>query len=193
MTVLPGSMDNLYYNGILPQIPYEAYDYGYVGPYAGMINPYSGLKQAITGVGYLNAAKGGLLYDTYNSKDSFIRRSMSGIGSPAGGGYSIKANSYGPNAGMGGGYDVALNSYGETGVEFINSIRNTGARAKEAVLNAPSSSIWKGLAAAALIIATPILIFKRKKLSTAEIAEMADAANKSSFWSKLNPKNWFKK
>ena len=31
MTILPGSLDYLYYNGILDHIPYEAYEYPSVG------------------------------------------------------------------------------------------------------------------------------------------------------------------
>ena len=201
MTILPGSLDHLYYGGIIDHIPYEAYEYGPAMPYSGMINPYSGLKQAITGVGYLNTAKRGLLYDTYTSNDTFVRRDMSGFGASTGGNYSIRDNAYGANSGFGNGYNVAVNSYGEQGASFIDSIRNAASKTKDSVLNASSSSIWKGLAAAALIIATPILMFKCRKKPSAEVAE---AVTKPGFltrckeWfsnlgSKINPKNWFKK
>lgn len=42
MTVLPGSLDYLYYNGIIDHIPYEAYDMGYY-PVAvnNVSNPYN--------------------------------------------------------------------------------------------------------------------------------------------------------
>ena len=195
MTVLPGSLDNLYYNGILDHIPYEAYEYGAVSPYGGMINPYSGLKQSITGTGYLNAAKGGLLYDKYNSRDSFVYGNMSGNGAATGGNYSIIRSNYGGKIKKKNKYDISdiknLTFMGMVG--FIDSIREAGAKTKDAVLNAPSSSIWKGLAGLALIIAIPILMIKGRKKYPKEVIEAAEQINKSSFWSKFNPKNWFKK
>ena len=48
MTVLPGSLDYLYYNGIIDHIPYEAYQM----PAAVM-----------SGTQYLNAARQGQLYE----------------------------------------------------------------------------------------------------------------------------------
>ena len=42
MTVLPGSLDYLYYNGIIDHIPYEAYDMGYCAvPVNNISNPYN--------------------------------------------------------------------------------------------------------------------------------------------------------
>jgi len=201
MTVLPGSLDNLYYNGILDHIPYEAYEYGVANPYGGMVNPYSGLKQSV--VGYNNMSNGGLIYDTYNTRDTFVRNGKSHFSSPTGRDYAISGNSYDAH-GLGRNYNVANEQRGNEERSFIDSIRNAGAKTKESVLNLSSSSIWKGLAAAALVIATPILIIKGWRRPSAKAVKAAEAIDKPSFWSsvkdwfsnigtKLNPKNWFKK
>ena len=71
MTALPGSLDHLYYNGILDHIPYEAYEMAPVGNYA----QYPQYQMAnMTATQYLNNARQGALYDnTYVSSDKFVR------------------------------------------------------------------------------------------------------------------------
>ena len=93
MTVLPGSLDNLYYAGILDHIPYEAYEilpatYSGMHPYEsmpGFSQNRGSLKQAVLGGGlngltpqmslngsqYLDLAQQGNLYSSQANADSF--------------------------------------------------------------------------------------------------------------------------
>ena len=277
MTVMPGSLDYLYYNGVLDHIPYEAYEmtpmtqsamaqyYGMGStPQPGSIKQSvlgnNGMGQAIgngaAGVGfgqssgmngsqYLDSAMNGGIYGAYgNSYDSFTRSgsgtnhsvidrmSPETYGYSADRGISYPYSQYGVNygssaqsnngatsAGMsvqGAGYgfggnstnyanpSAAINGYAGVGKNFSDVSGDYGgsdfkssimASAKEAkkgeVFSSPS--LWKGLLAAAIIIATPILIIKGRKKPSASATAATTTAATSSFWSKLNPKNWFKK
>ena len=72
MTVLPGSLDYLYYNGILDHIPYEAYE----------MYPVNNKAYApMNGSQYINAVKQGLMYDSDKGNDTFINRESSPEGS----------------------------------------------------------------------------------------------------------------
>ena len=199
--ITPGSLDYLYYNGILDHIPYEAYDYGFIGQgQNNLINPYSGLKQAfMNGTQYINAAKRGLGYNAYMQNDSFVRsnpmrngnqnymQGRTGIYGDVGLGSRYRADVYGLGAGVGSESDLACVACGPEEQNLRQQIVSTAASAKQSVLNAPS--LVKGLIAAALLIATPILIVKAHKKPTAV------TASNTFCWatSKWNPKNWFKK
>ena len=197
--IIPGSLDYLYYNGILDHIPYEAYEYGYIGQGQNGINPYSGLKQTfMNGTQYINAAKRGLGYNANMQNDSFVRsKSMrngnqyympgsTGIYGNVGLGSGYRADVYGVGTGIGSESDLACVACGPEEQNLRQQIVSAVSSAKQSALNAPS--LVKGLLAAALLIATPILIVKAHKKPTA-------AVSNTSCWatSKWNPKNWFKK
>lgn len=191
MSVMPGSLDYLYYNGILDHIPYEAYETTMAAP-SGM----GGVGAGVNGVGvnggmmntpgmmnnttmnsaqtmmnpqtsmnaeqYLTSAMQGNAYSTYNSPDTFVRRNNS-------------VSSQGQD------YDLMQNAVGIKGSTFKDNISNAAQQAK----NAPS--FLKGLAAGGIIIGTLVCILKGRKKPTVE------EAVKPGFWSKLNPLKWFKK
>lgn len=186
MTIQPGSLDYLYYNGILDHIPYEAYEYTPVTK-SGMTqyntNMPSGmsLKQAalgytptsISGEQYLNSASHGELYNSYNMNDTYSKSDSAGT--QTGEGYSIKKHAYGDNSVgsdyniknamygddfVGSGMDMEKTANGEEGKSFRESITEAAESTKDSVLH---GSIWKGLAALGLLIVTPILIFKTRK------------------------------
>lgn len=197
MAVLPGSLDHLYYNGILDHIPYEAYEMGPMTPsgaaqMSGMgtgygintmngygmnsvaggapnsqMNPY-GMNQAyasmtpMNGSQYLQSAQSGLMYNTYTSPDTFVRRSNS-------------------NVNIGQDFSIETSAYGESGKNFRESIMNAASTAKESVSNSPN---WiKGILAAGIMLTTLCMLFKGKKTPAAQ-------PHTSSFFSRLNPKNW---
>ena len=81
MTVLPGSLDYLYYNGILNHIPYEAYDVGYPVP-------------TMNGSQYLDLAKKGYGYNLPSMPDTFVHQNPHYAGKSE---YSIKQNLYDNN------------------------------------------------------------------------------------------------
>ena len=94
-------------------------------------------------------------------------------------------------AGVGKNFNDISGDYGN-GNDFRTSIEASAKEAKKGdVLSSPS--LWKGLLAAAILIATPILIIKGRKKPSAEAVTTAATTEGTSFWSKLNPKNWFNK
>ena len=184
--ITPGSLDYLYHKGILDHIPYEAYEYGIGNLQTIGTNPYAGIKQAylggnypmqstvMNGSQYINAAQKGLLYNEYlQNNDSFIRRNpvpnnefsfknnAYGIYNNAGRDayYSLRPYDYDDNIGRDADFEVMANGY--EGKNFRQSIETAASSAKQSVTNAPP--ILKGLIAAALIIATPLLIIKGRK------------------------------
>lgn len=63
MAIQPGSLDYLYYNGILDHIPYEAYE--------GVVPAQPTLP--INGSDYITSARKGMLYDNYhNGNDTYV-------------------------------------------------------------------------------------------------------------------------
>lgn len=120
MTITPGSLDYLYYNGVLDHIPYEAYEMGPVvanSQQTGFtgLPPLGSLKQSILGDNnynsvtnqttntsdYLNSAMKGEMYGYYgNSNDSFTRTTNSSINQS--GNYSQSAQMFGTSNGYGG-------------------------------------------------------------------------------------------
>ena len=195
MAILPGSLDYLYYNGILDHIPYEAYEMSPMTPsgmmqMSGMgtaygLNPMmngygSAMQTQMNGSQYLKSAQGGLLYDTYTYPDTFVRRSNN---VQAGSGYSIreKAFSDGKDCGRDADYEVMAN--GREGKNFRLAIMDAASKTKDTVTNSPN---WvKGILAGGIMLTTLSMLLKgKKKVSTAQ---------KSSLLSKMNPINWFKK
>ena len=102
-------------------------------------------------------------------------------------GYSNPSAAVNGYAGVGKNFDDISGDY--NGSDFKSSITASAKEAKKGeVFSSPS--LWKGLLAAAIIIATPILIIKGRKKPSSAVTTTAAAT--TSFWSKLNPKNWFK-
>lgn len=203
MTILPGSLDHLYYNGILDHIPYEAYEIIPAAPSQAAYN-ISNMKGQIYG----NSANS--YGASFNSSNYYQTGAMSSTLPMYGGSYggyispfadlesvaylNNKSNVYGNvNAFGSPSYnfskrDIYPSEYNESG--FKNSIYKEAKGTKEGVLN--SHPTLKGLIAAAVVIATPLLLLKGRKKPPVSAPKPANTV-KSGFWSKLNPKNWFKK
>ncbi|MBE7711302.1 MAG: hypothetical protein E7Z92_04090 [Cyanobacteria bacterium SIG31] len=80
--------------------------------------------------------------------------------------------------------------YGENnGKSFRENILDSAKNAKDKISNTPT--IIKGLVGAAIVAGTLACLFKGKKPPAAVTG--TPAATTSSFWSKINPLNWFKK
>ncbi|GEM_PF-4128957 len=85
MTILPGSLDYLYYNGILDHIPYEAYEYPSVGQsgnnvrqeLGGVIGTPGSYVQEYamnSGSAYMDSAMSGSAYqNSLNTNDTFTK------------------------------------------------------------------------------------------------------------------------
>lgn len=173
MTVLPGSLDYLYYNGILDHIPYEAYE---MTPVAN--NAMSSMN-AMNATQYLNMAQTGSLYNNY-AGDTFVRRNNNQVENN----YSIKEHAFGIGNGYGKDADYELMANGMEGKSFRQAITDAAESTADKVSN---SSTWvKGALSAGAIGLTLLCILKGKKKPVV-------ASPKTSFWSKLNPFNWFKK
>ena len=162
--VMPGSLDHLYYGGVIDHIPYEAYAIS--SPVA--LNAYAasgygtGIRDnngLLKGSHYLDYAKQGLAYNTY-AEDSFNGISSENFIKKQ---YSKKQVSQREN------YD------GE----------NLGASLSREYSKVSSNPILKGLLSLGLILATGILLVKGSK-------KVYNNSSVQKFISKLNPKNWFK-
>jgi len=142
--VMPGSLDYLYHYGILDHIPYEAYE----------MTPINNQAYApMNGSQYLNAAKQGLMYDTYTGNDTFIKRNP-------------------------------ISEEDEI-TNFKNSITQTAERTTEKVAKTPE--LVKGVVAGLILLGTTFCLLCGRKKTPQPHAET------TSFFAKLNPKNWFKK
>jgi hypothetical protein len=246
MTILPGSLDYLYYNGILERIPYEAYEMIPASPGGMQQNDLSAELQAVRnlkqsgfnnsgmngagmssismhGSNYLNTAKKGDLYGSYgNFNDSYYGTTnyqqvgMQPQAKMYGGSKSrrLRRNS---RRGNGLAYKESGNTYNKYdrqlrkngGYDFRSSLGTETTDTKEGVLNSHPGA--KGLLAALIIVATPILFFKRlikPKAAKAVVPSKTKGRRRSgknnsatppstpkstkSFWQKINPFNWFK-
>ncbi|MCM1003772.1 MAG: hypothetical protein NC408_05450 [Candidatus Gastranaerophilales bacterium] len=167
MTVLPGSLDYLYYNGILDHIPYEAYE-----------------TTPLNGTQYINQAKQGMLYDTYTSPDTFVRRNNTDY--KQGENYSFAKSAFGYNDGVGTNADFEINAVGQEGKSFRQSLVDSAKSTASGFNNAPT--FVKGLIAGGVMVGTLVCLLRGKKKPP--VAE--ESINKS-FFKKLNLKNWFKK
>lgn len=194
MSVMPGSLDYLYYNGILDHIPYEAYETTPVMPSGAGINPMMNQTMNFAGMGvnaqayqmnaeqYINAARQGNAFNTYNAPDTFVRRNNSGI--RQGQNYNFVNNAFGIN-GQGRDYDFETGALGVEGKTFRENLTDVAQQTKNSVSNAPG--FVKGLLAGGIMIGTLYCLLRGKKKPPVE------EAVKTSFWSKLNPVKWFKK
>lgn len=144
MTVFPGSMDHLYYGGVIPCIPYEAYErpsYN-VAPYQhgmGMADP----ETAWT-INEIHRIKNEGKCDTFNYATEMDNKS------------------------------------------YRESILDAAKDDKSIRMDKPNKSMLvKGLIGAGVLITTLALLIRGKKAP-------ASTSTNTSFWSKLNPLNWFK-
>ncbi len=167
MTVLPGSLDYLYYNGILDHIPYEAYQ---------TTTPMNGSQ-------YLNQAQQGLLYNTYTSPDTFVRNNLPNNNQNEKRSFAEKA--YGYNNGYGREYDFEEKAFGPEGKSFREGLVETAKSTESKFANAPT--FIKGLTAGGIMVGTLCLLLRGKKKPP------VNTQPKTSFLSKFNPFNWFKK
>ena len=173
--VMPGSLDYLYYNGVLDHIPYYAYE---TIPYNNaQMTPACASGQAMVDQ-YLKAAQQGQAYNTYNHPDVFVKRNNDDTYQS---GYSIKEHAYSLNNGQGRDVDYNAMANGENGKSFRESIIEAANSTKETVMKTP---ILKGLLAGGIMLGTLMLLFKGKN---------SVAANSTGFWAKVNPINWFRK
>ena len=133
MTILPGSLDYLYYNGILDHIPYEAYELGPITP--------SGIEE-MNGTQYLQAAQKGRIYNTYTAPDMFIRRDDENF--KEGENYSIWEKSYSDGDGINNGQ---------------NSAKGFFAKVKDTVVCSPA---WaKGIVAGGVVLTTLCCLLRK--------------------------------
>ena len=171
MAVLPGSLDYLYYNGILDHIPYEAYEMGPMtasgraqmsglgtgfslnpAMKANSVNAYSQMN----GTQYLQNAQQGLLYNTYNSPDTFVPRNYS---YKDGEGYSLAQKALNEEGAYGIDQDFEVMAVGQDGKNLRLAIEDAAAKTKETVSNSPN---WvKGLLAAGITVGTLCCLFFR--------------------------------
>ena len=172
--VMPGSLDYLYYNGVLDHIPYYAYE---TIPYnQGQMTPAYASNQMMADQ-YLKTAKEGQAYNTYNHPDVFVKRNND----VSKGGYSIKDHAFNLNNGYGNNADFEVMANGEDGKSFREQILEAANSTKETVMQKP---ILKGVLAGGIILGTFAMLFKGKS---------SIAANSTGFWTKVNPINWFRK
>lgn len=153
MTVLPGSLNYLYNNGIVDHIPYEAYTMSPMTPsgYAQMAgvahNPYAGAD-------YLKMAQSGLLYNTYADSDTFMRN---GAYPPQPQDRKFSQRIYN-NEGYGRDMDMEAMINGEDGRQVRKSISRKFQNVKDKLVNCPE---WaKGILGLGLIALTALGIVK---------------------------------
>ena len=183
MTVSPFTLNSLYTQGIIDYAPYELCNSGInVSSLNGISNPY--LSSAMQGGLYQNLNKYG---DSFSYSSPYIPQQI-GINSQAG------VNAWGIG-GMYGEYSNAgLNAWG---MEGIGSNAQSGMNAWGGFGDLRGNvdgvvSFWdripktiKGLAAGLLMVGSVAMVLRRGKKPSVE--------EKTSFLSKLNPVNWFKK
>ena len=170
--VMPGSLDYLYHYGILDHIPYEAYQMGPMTPsgmmqMSGMgmgygVNPMMmgyGAMPSTNATNYLRQAQNGLLYNTYASPDTFVKRNRDVT---VGENYSFVQKAFHDGEGYSRDVDYDLMSNGNEGKSFRKRIFEAGSKVKDAVVQSPT---WvKGLLTGGIMITTLACLFKRGKV-----------------------------
>ena len=182
MTVSPFTLNNLYSQGIIDYAPYELCNSGVnVSTLNGISNPY--LSSAMRGNLYQNY---GRLGDSFSYSSPYIPQQVginSQIGYDAWGMKGIGSNSqFNMNAwgmeGIGSDAQFNMNAWGGVG-----DVKNNINDAVSFFDRIPKSI--KGIAAGILMIGSVAMVLRRGKKPPVE--------QKTSFLSKLNPVNWFKK
>ena len=80
-------------------------------------------------------------------------------------------------------FERNFSEYGEGKASYRKSIVDSAKNVKDKVSNSPT--VWKGVVGTGIILTTLICLLNGKKPTP--------VASGPSFWSKLNPINWFKK
>ena len=224
MTILPGSLDYLYYNEVLDHIPYEVYEMGPVGTSSAMgglnigqgggipsgnlktaflgeenFNSSAAFNQNINNSEYLNSAMKGEMYGNYaGSYDAYVgsgnyqqmdniqqSTQMYGTDYDNRRGIVNGTNNSGQRRGLNNLFNNKKTNQMQVNGRNGFDTSEFGAE-KGGVLN---SKAWpRGLAAAAIIIATPLLIIKGKRKPAG-----LKAVSSSNLWDKINPRNWFRR
>ena len=186
MTVNPYTLNNLYAQGIIDYAPYDLCNSGVnVSAMNGMVNPY--LANAMQGSLYQNHGKYG---DSFSYSSPSAMQQQIGIQSNAG------MNAWGME-GIGSESNAGLNAFGLGGIgansqseaNAWGGFNDVGANISSKLDGTASfferiPKAVKGIAAGLLMIGSLALIFRRGKKPQTQ---------KTSFFSKLNPVNWFKK
>ena len=176
MAILPGSLDYLYHYGILPRIPYEAYEMTPMTPsgqaqLAGLgmgqfsMDGVSGLSY-INGSQYLNQAQTGMMYNTYTNPDTFVRRNNQPTNTADA--YSI-SRAFTDGVGYGKDFDVDTSAWGQD-TKGVRKVFSEGvSKVKDSVVNSP---VWlKGLVSGGIILGTLACILKGKKYPVPQASE----------------------
>lgn len=200
MAVLPGSLDYLYYNGILDRIPYEAYEQSPItasgrAQMAGLNsnmpfnNSYGTFSNNIhmNGSQYLKYAQNGALYNnTLTHPDIFVKRSHPNM--QVNDARSFINKTFADGQGYGAGLDYEVKAIGEDGKAMRKAVTDTASKAVGSFMDSP---LWvKGFVGATIMVGTLYGLFKGKKPA---VSKTINSTPNQGFWSKLNPANWFKK
>lgn len=174
MTILPGSLDYLYYNGVLDHIPYEAYEYGPIVQ-NGSTQSYSIQNGGIQSYGMQNNYG---LPESIQQNDSFELSTYSDkTNSP----YNIKYSQYSNSAQSANQYNkhnqhnnkynrLAGNQTDEFLHEDISAYKKDVGLYQKPDQNKPlkekiidKQNLWKGAAAVLIMAGTLFLLLKGKK------------------------------
>lgn len=191
MTVLPGSLDYLYHNGILDHIPYEAYE-GAITSVA-KNNSYNSQKTASETKNELINNSGINISKMYNSKgvlqyeDSFKRLGYDSVNIETSKDSFSRESKLQAETSSLRNSGQNLNSVNEGQDSFRKSIVDEGGKSNP---RNPEKSLYiKGLVGAVILLGTLVCLIKGKKPAGGGNVN----ATSSSFWLKLNPLKWFKK
>ncbi len=191
MTVQPQTLMNLYNQGIIdhvdlslcqstPMTQSGMMQMSGMGTGYSMPGAYSPAAVQMNATQYLNNAQNGYLYKAYdNRQDSFIRR----VNNNHENRFSIMEQAYGGDGPNGKDVDFEERANGSEGKKIRQSLTDAAGKTTESVINSPT---WvKGILAGGITATTLCLLFRRGKKPT--------SVQNKSFFSKLNPVNWFKK
>ncbi len=162
MTVLPGSLDYLYHNGILPCIPYEVYETTPV--------TQSGMMQ-MSGMG--SGLRQNTVMQNYSSIQMPSVNTSQDMFSPQGGMYS---------------QDILYSQNGNSHNIYPQNNKNVLSNLSEKFSKTPT---WvKGLLAAGIMLMTLVCMFRGGKKSAKTLADSAPVKEATTgMWNKI--KGWF--
>ena len=154
MSAMPGSLDYLYYNGILDHIPYEAYEMNprFVARQSQIASNQLEQKYANQ---YLNTAQQGALYkNSIVPHDTFIKNNI-----PKN--YSIIQHSYNDEFGVGRSANYKNMLWDEGLTSYRQSIIDAANETKDGVAATPT---WaKGILGLGIFAATICCLIKKRK------------------------------
>ena len=148
MTVMPGSLDYLYYGGVLDCIPYAAYEMGPVSP------------SYINGSEYLDCAKRGCAFAGYgNDYDCYTPSATNYRAVEDGKDYSLKERIFGIGSNDGSAMDMETKLLGHDGKQMHHTFKNGFTGFCQSIAAIPN---WvKGLISAGVISTTAAILIKR--------------------------------